>query len=54
MATSATATKAADVYHFELPTERVGTPLVANSGTATIQGGYIRTVTFVPGSSISP
>lgn len=52
MATSATATKAANGYHFEVPAEKVGNRLAANSGTATIQDGYIRTVTFVPGSSI--
>lgn len=52
MATSATATKTASGYHFEVPAEKVGNRLVANSGTATIQDGYIRRVTFVPGSSI--
>lgn len=51
MATSARATKTADGYHFEVPAEKVANRLAANSGTATIQDGYIGTVTFVPGSS---
>lgn len=52
MATSASATKTANGYRFEVAAEKVGNRLVTNSGTATIQDGYIRTVTFVPGSSI--
>lgn len=52
MATSGTATETANGYHFEVPAEKVGNRVGANSGTATIQDGYIRTVTFVPESSI--
>lgn len=52
MATSATATRTADGYQFEVPAERVGNRLAANSGTATIRDGYIGTVTFVARSSI--
>ncbi len=52
IAKSATATKTANGYHFEVPAENLGNVLAPNSGNVIVQDGYVLTVDFVQGSSV--